>query len=212
MMAGIGQFDGKRIFDIVAAAALLLLSSPLILAVAVLLFCLNQGQVFFLQERPGYRQKIFKIIKFRTMSDGRDAQGQLLPDSERMTWWGRWIRNTSLDELPQLMNVLLGHMSLVGPRPLLKEYLPYYNATQQRRHEVRPGITGWAQVNGRNGISWEEKFDLDVWYVDHRSHRLDIKILMLTMCQVLRRSEVSQKDHVSMEPFRGTVNRVQLFK
>lgn len=204
-MKRLEQVEGKRVFDAVAAAALLLLSSPIILSVAIILFCFHDRQVFFLQERPGHRQRIFRIIKFKTMSDKRDAEGRLLPDKERMTLLGTWIRNSSLDELPQLINVLLGHMSLVGPRPLLKEYLPYYNGTQQRRHEVRPGITGWAQVNGRNGISWEEKFGLDVWYVDHRSLGLDIKILLLTLYKVLRRSGVSQKDHVSMEQFKGTV-------
>lgn len=198
--------EGKRFFDTIAAAVLLLLSSPVILSVCIILFFFNDKQVFFTQERPGYRQKIFKIVKFKTMSDKRDSQGRLLPDKDRMTLLGTWIRNSSLDELPQLVNVLLGQMSLVGPRPLLKEYLPYYNAIQQRRHEVKPGITGWAQVNGRNGISWEEKFDLDVWYVDHRSMALDIKIILLTLYKVLRQSGVSQKDHVSMEPFKGTIH------
>ena len=195
----------KRMMDVAVAAVLLLFFSPVILSVSALLFCTNKRQVFFLQERPGQHQKIFKIIKFKTMSDKRDGQGNLLPDRERLTWWGIWIRSYSLDELPQLINVLYGHMSLVGPRPLLKEYLPYYNAKQQRRHEVKPGITGWAQVNGRNGISWEEKFDLDIWYVDHQSLALDIKILVLTLYKVLFRSGVSQKDHVSMEPFRGSI-------
>jgi lipopolysaccharide/colanic/teichoic acid biosynthesis glycosyltransferase len=204
-MARAWRHQGKRLFDAVTAAALLLLIFPVLLLVGIVLFCFNDRQVFFLQERPGYRQKTFRIIKFKTMSDRRDDQGRLLPDKDRMTTLGSWIRNSSLDELPQLINVLLGHMSLVGPRPLLMEYLPFYNAEQQRRHEVRPGITGWAQINGRNGISWEEKFHLDVWYVDHCSIALDMKILLLTLSKVLRRSGISQKDHVSMEPFRGTV-------
>lgn len=195
----------KRMMDVAVAAVLLLFFSPVILSVSALLFCTNNRQVFFLQERPGHHQKTFKIIKFKTMSDKRDGQGNPLPDRERLTWWGIWIRSYSLDELPQLINVLYGHMSLVGPRPLLKEYLPYYNAKQQRRHEVKPGITGWAQVNGRNGISWEEKFDLDIWYVDYQSLALDIKILVLTLYKVLRRSGVAQKNHVSMEPFRGSI-------
>lgn len=204
-MTGIAHIDGKRIFDIVAAAVLLLLLSPVLLAIALALFFFNEKQVFFVQERPGYQQKIFSIIKFKTLSDKRDAQGLLLPDKERMTWWGGFMRSCSLDELPQLVNVLQGNMSLVGPRPLLKEYLPYYNATQQRRHEVRPGITGWAQVNGRNGISWEEKFELDVWYVDHRSLALDLKILWMTAFKVFQRSGVAQTNDVSMEPFKGTL-------
>lgn len=200
-----GMVGTKRVMDIAVAAVLLLFFSPVILSVGILLFCLNDRQVFFLQERPGQHQKIFKIIKFKTMSDKRDGQGNLLPDKDRITWWGTWMRSYSLDELPQLINVLRGNMSLVGPRPLLKEYLPYYNAAQRRRHEVKPGITGWAQVNGRNGITWEEKFDLDVWYVDRCSLTLDIKILWLTVYKVLRRSGVAQVDHVSMEPFKGTV-------
>lgn len=195
----------KRAMDIAVATILLLFFSPVLFSVGLLLYCFNDRQVFFLQDRPGQHQIIFKIIKFKTMSDKRDAQGNLLPDRERITWWGTWMRSYSLDELPQLINVLRGNMSLVGPRPLLTEYLPYYTAVQRRRHEVKPGITGWAQVNGRNGISWEEKFDLDVWYVDHYSLTLDIKILWLTVYKVLLRSGVAQVDHVSMEPFKGTV-------
>lgn len=198
------EFGGKRVFDTVSAAILLLLSSPVFLLLCLLLYCFNDRQVFFCQERPGYREKIFRIIKFKTMSDKRNADGGLLPDRERMTQLGTWIRSYSFDELPQLINVLLGHMSLVGPRPLLKEYLLHYNAMQRRRHEVRPGMTGWAQVNGRNGITWEQKFDLDVWYVDHRSLGLDIKILLLTFYKVLRRAGITQKGHVTVEPFKGT--------
>lgn len=194
--------NGKRLFDTVTAALLLVLLSPLFLAVYLALYCFNDKQVFFYQERPGINRKIFTIIKFKTMSDKRDSRGHLLPDKDRMTSLGKWIRSYSLDELPQLVNVLKGEMSLVGPRPLLKEYLPYFNAEQQRRHHVIPGITGWAQVNGRNGISWQEKFALDIWYVDHRSFRLDIRILLLTLHKVFRRSGISQTDHVSMEPFR----------
>ena len=156
-----------------------------------------------MQERPGKDEKIFKMIKFKTMNDKRDENGNLLPDSERLTTIGRWIRSLSLDEISQLINVLKGDMSLVGPRPLLVEYLPLYNETQRRRHEVRPGITGWAQVNGRNAISWEQKFDYDVWYVDHVSLSLDIKILMRTIRKVFQREGISSGTYVTMEPFSG---------
>lgn len=204
-MGKTGRNGSKRAMDIAAAIILLLFFSPVFFSLVLLLYCFNDRQVFFFQKRPGQNHKIFKIIKFKTMSDKRDAQGNLLPDRERITGWGTWMRSYSLDELPQLINVLRGDMSLVGPRPLLTEYLLYYNAVQQRRHDVKPGITGWAQVNGRNGISWEEKFDLDVWYVDHCSLVLDIKILWMTVHKVLRRSGVAQDDHVSMEPFKGTI-------
>lgn len=204
-MSKVGTTGSKRVMDIAAATILLLFFTPVFFFLGLLLYCFNDRQIFFFQERPGQHHKIFKIIKFKTMSDKRDAQGKLLPDRERITWWGTWMRSCSLDELPQLFNVLRGDMSLVGPRPLLTEYLSRYNAVQLRRHDVKPGITGWAQVNGRNGISWEEKFDLDVWYVDHCSLTLDLRILWLTVQKVLRRTDVAQKDHVSMEPFKGTV-------
>lgn len=195
---------GKGFFDKLGALSLLLLLSPMFLLVCFLLFFYNKGEVFFCQERPGLNSRIFKIIKFKTMSDARGLKGEVLPDADRMTPLGKWIRSLSLDELPQLLNVLKGEMSLVGPRPLLKEYLTVYTAVQQRRHEVKPGITGWAQVNGRNGISWEKKFALDVWYVEHQSFSLDVKILLLTLTQVFRREGITQDHHASMEPFKGT--------
>ena len=195
---------GKGFFDKLGALSLLLLLSPMFLLVCFLLFFYNKGEVFFCQERPGLNSRIFKIIKFKTMSDVRGLKGEVLPDADRMTPLGKWIRSLSLDELPQLLNVLKGEMSLVGPRPLLKEYLAVYTAVQQRRHEVKPGITGWAQVNGRNGISWEKKFALDVWYVEHQSFSLDVTILLLTLTQVFRREGITQDHHASMEPFKGT--------
>src|SRR5690554_287132 len=195
---------GKGFFDKLGALSLLLLLSPMFLLVCFLLFFYNKGEVFFCQERPGLNSRIFKIIKFKTMSDARGLKGEALPDADRMTPLGKWIRSLSLDELPQLLNVLKGEMSLVGPRPLLKEYLAVYTAVQQRRHDVKPGITGWAQVNGRNGISWEKKFALDVWYVEHQSFSLDVKILLLTLTQVFRREGITQDHHASMEPFKGT--------
>lgn len=165
---------------------------------------LPSGKSFFLQPRPGKQGKIFRIIKFKTMNDRKDKDGNLLPDAERLTGIGQWIRTTSLDEIPQLLNVVKGDMSLVGPRPLLPDYLPLYNEQQKRRHEVRPGITGWAQVHGRNTISWEKKFDLDVWYVDHLSLRVDLKILFLTIKKVCVREGISSDTSVTMEPFTGT--------
>ena len=159
--------------------------------------------LFFYQLRPGKGERIFKIIKFKTMNDRRDANGELLPDAERLTKIGAFVRKTSLDEIPQLLNVLKGDMSVIGPRPLLPQYLPLYNETQKRRHEVKPGITGWAQVNGRNAISWERKFELDVWYVDHLSFVLDLKILLLTVKKVFIREGISQEGQATMEAFRG---------
>lgn len=177
---------------------------PLFLLVTLCLYLANQGKPFFFQPRPGKDEKIFKVIKFKTMNDKVDLQGNLLPDADRLTAVGSFVRKTSLDEIPQLLNVIKGDMSLVGPRPLLVEYLPLYNAVQQRRHKVRPGITGWAQVNGRNAISWERKFELDVWYVDHLSFTLDIKILWLTVMKVFKREGISQEGQVTMEKFKGT--------
>jgi lipopolysaccharide/colanic/teichoic acid biosynthesis glycosyltransferase len=159
--------------------------------------------VLFVQQRPGLRGRPFKLLKFRTMMDGRDAQGRLLPDAERLTPFGRFLRSSSLDELPELFNVLKGDMSLVGPRPLLMEYLPRYTPEQARRHDVRPGITGWAQVNGRNALSWEEKFKLDVWYVDHQSFALDLKILWMTLFRVFQRKSISAEGHATMPKFMG---------
>lgn len=195
----------KRLFDLVAAVlALLLLALPM-LPVFVLVRVRLGSPVLFRQTRPGLHGEPFTMYKFRTMTDARDAQGNPLPDAERLTPFGQWLRATSLDELPELFNVLKGDMSLVGPRPLLMEYLPLYSPEQARRHEVRPGITGWAQVNGRNALSWEEKFKLDVWYVDRRSFWLDTKILFLTLKKVLMREDISAEGHVTAEKFRGNI-------
>ncbi|HXH64744.1 MAG TPA: sugar transferase [Mariprofundaceae bacterium] len=194
----------KRMFDLVLSLILLLLLSPLIAFVALLVRVSLGSPVLFRQVRPGLHGQPFEIYKFRTMTDRRDAGGEPFPDADRLTSFGRLLRRTSLDELPQLFNVLKGDLSFVGPRPLLMEYLPLYSAEQARRHEVRPGITGWAQVNGRNALSWEERFRLDVWYVDHRSFRLDMKILWLTLLRVIRSDGVNQPGHATMDKFRGT--------
>lgn len=193
----------KRLIDFLAAFFGLLLLSPIFIVVMVALFVANQGKPFFFQERPGKHARIFKIIKFKSMNDKKDKEGNLLPDAERLTKVGSFVRKTSLDEIPQLINVLKGDMSLIGPRPLLVEYLPLYNAFQKRRHEVRPGITGWAQVNGRNAISWEQKFVLDVWYVDHISFRTDMKIFVMTIKKVFKREGISQEGEATMEFFKG---------
>jgi len=194
----------KRLFDFVIALLGLIVLSPLFLILWIWLSIANKGAgAFFVQERPGKDEKIFKVIKFKTMNDKRDENGNLLPDRERLTTIGRWIRSLSLDEIPQLINVLKGDMSLIGPRPLLVEYLPLYNETQRRRHEVRPGMTGWAQVNGRNAISWQQKFDYDVWYVDHVSLSLDFKILLRTVEKVFEREGINSGTHATMEPFQG---------
>ncbi len=177
--------------------------SPILLLLALLIRAKLGSPVIFRQVRPGKDGAPFTMYKFRTMTDARDAQGQLLPDKDRLPPFGRFLRASSMDELPELLNVLKGEMSLVGPRPLLMEYLPLYSAEQIRRHEVRPGITGWAQVNGRNAISWDEKFRLDVWYVDHQSLRLDARILWMTVMKVAGRSGISQEGHATMEKFRG---------
>jgi lipopolysaccharide/colanic/teichoic acid biosynthesis glycosyltransferase len=195
----------KRALDVAAAAAGLLLLSPVLAATALSVRLSIGSPVLFRQQRPGLHGRPFTLLKFRTMRDARDAAGDLLPDEARMSRLGRLLRSTSLDELPALWNVLRGEMSLVGPRPLLMEYLPLYTPEQARRHEVRPGITGWAQVNGRNAISWEEKFHLDVWYVDHRTLRLDLKILLLTLKKVFQRQGISQEGHATMAKFRGSV-------
>ncbi|MDX5385792.1 MAG: sugar transferase [Alteromonadaceae bacterium] len=194
----------KRIFDILASAFGLLLLSPVILIVAWQVRRKLGSPVFFRQTRPGLNGKPFEMVKFRTMRDAVDENGKPLPDSERITPFGRFLRSTSLDELPELWNVLKGDMSLVGPRPLLMEYLPLYSKEQYRRHEVRPGVTGWAQVNGRNAISWEDKFRLDVWYVDNQSLWLDVKILFLTVKRVLVRDGISGDGEVTMSKFTGS--------
>lgn len=193
----------KRLLDIVLALAGLIVLAPLMLMVAWLVARRLGSPVLFRQQRPGLHGRPFTMIKFRTMRDAVDAQGHALPDSERLTAFGLWLRATSLDELPELWNVLKGDMSLVGPRPLLMEYLPLYSPEQARRHEVRPGVTGWAQINGRNAISWDDKFRLDVWYVDHRSLRLDLRILWLTVRRVLARDGISQQGQVTAEKFSG---------
>ncbi|MDL3983929.1 sugar transferase [Shewanella xiamenensis] len=196
----------KRFFDILISSLALIIFFP-ILIFLVFKIKNNLGKpVFFHQMRPGLNGEPFKMIKFRTMKDAFDAKGNLLPDSERMTSFGLKLRNSSLDELPELWNVFKGEMSLVGPRPLLIEYLPLYSKDQMRRHEVRPGITGWAQINGRNAISWEDKFKLDVWYVDNHSFWLDLKILLLTIKKVLIKEGISANDHVTMPKFEGTRN------
>jgi len=194
----------KSLFDFLAAFMGLLVLSPIFILTTIALAIANDGKPFFFQKRPGRKSRVFSIIKFKTMNDGTDAFGSLLPDSQRLTRVGAIVRKTSLDEIPQLLNVLKGDMSLVGPRPLLTQYLPLYNDVQKRRHEVKPGITGWAQVNGRNAISWEEKFKLDVWYVDNQSFWLDLKIIWLTIRKVLVREGINQDGQATMEPFRGS--------
>ena len=194
----------KRILDFSIAFVSLICLSPLLLVVTILLLIANKGAgAFFLQERPGKDAKIFKIIKFKTMTDERDADGKLLPDAQRLTRVGRFVRSTSIDELPQLINVLKGDMAIIGPRPLLKEYLERYSPEQARRHEVRPGITGWAQCHGRNSLSWSEKFKLDVWYVDHCSFITDVKVILYTINKVISRDGISQDGQATMEVFKG---------
>ena len=194
----------KRLFDIIISFTALVCLSPILVVVTIWLHFANKGAgAFFLQERPGKNAKVFKIIKYKTMTDERDENGQLLPDAARLTKVGRFVRSTSIDELPQLINVLKGDMSLIGPRPLLIQYLPLYSPTKARRHEVRPGITGWAQCNGRNAISWQDKFALDVWYVDNVSLITDIKIIFITIKKVLVRSDISSATSATMEPFNG---------
>ena len=194
----------KRIIDFCVALVALVRISPVLIVVAIWLHFANKGAgAFFLQERPGLHGKIFKIIKYKTMTDERDAEGNLLPDKDRLTAVGKFVRSTSIDELPQLINVLKGDMALVGPRPLLPEYLPLYSIEQARRHEVRPGITGWAQCHGRNAITWADKFKLDVWYVNNCTFLTDIKILIRTINTVLNRNGISQEGNATMEPFNG---------
>lgn len=193
----------KRLIDLTLALIGFTVFAPIFLAITLILFISNRGKAFFTQQRPGKNGKLFYVIKFRTMNDRRDSNGKLLPDHQRLTIVGRLVRTTSLDEIPQLINVIKGDMSLVGPRPLLVKYLPLYNESQARRHEVRPGITGWAQINGRNAISWEQKFDYDVWYVGHISFWLDIKILWHTIIKVFKREGINSETTATMEPFMG---------
>lgn len=193
----------KRIFDLIIALSILLILLPVVVVVGVLIRLKLGSPIFFTQERPGLGGEPFKMVKFRTMLNSKDEQGNLLSDAERMTKFGAFLRSTSLDELPGLYNVVRGDMSLVGPRPLLVDYLPLYSREQARRHEVRPGITGWAQINGRNTLGWVEKFELDVWYVDNRSFWLDVKILFLTVKKVFVKEGISADGHVTIEPFKG---------
>ena len=198
------KFFFKRVLDFSVVFCVLLLIWPILLLITVWLHFANKGAgAFFFQRRPGQEGKIFKVIKFKTMTDERDEYGKLLPDADRLTKVGRFVRSTSIDELPQLINVLKGDMALIGPRPLLPQYLSLYSKEQARRHEVRPGITGWAQVNGRNAISWTKKFELDVWYVDHCSFLLDLKIFFLTIKKVFIREGISQEGQATMEFFNG---------
>ena len=202
----------KRLIDFLIVLNVLLIIWPILLIIIIWLHFANKGAgVFFTQERPGKGGKIFKVIKFKTMTDERDADGNLLPDADRLTNVGRFVRSTSIDELPQLINVLKGDMALIGPRPLLVQYLPLYSKEQARRHDVRPGITGWAQVNGRNAISWTKKFELDVWYVDHCSFWLDVKIIFLTIKKVFVREGISQEGQATMEFFTGIIKRICIY-
>lgn len=195
----------KRILDVMISGLVLLVIGWLLVLIAVFLHFANKGAgTFFLQERPGKDERIFKVIKFKTMTDERDAEGNLLPDAQRLTKVGRFVRSTSIDELPQLINVFKGDMSLIGPRPLLVQYLPLYSKEQHRRHEVRPGISGWAQCHGRNAISWTEKFRLDVWYVDHCTLWTDIRIVFITIKNVLMRKDINSEEAATMYPFNGT--------
>ena len=194
----------KPLLDYTGAAVLLIVLSPLLLSAMAVVYVTLGRPLFFTQKRPGYHEELFEIIKLRTMDNARDENGELLSDAERLKGAGKMIRSLSLDELPQLFNVLRGEMSFIGPRPLLVEYLPLYTKEQNRRHDVKPGITGWAQVNGRNAISWKEKFDFDRYYVDHCSFRLDLQIMMMTVKKVFQREGVSASDHVTVEKFNGS--------
>lgn len=195
----------KRFFDFIISFTALLCLSPLLILTAIGLHFANKGAgAFFVQQRPGLKGKVFNIIKFKTMTDERDSEGNLLPDGERITPLGQFLRSTSIDELPQLINVLKGDMAIVGPRPLLVKYLPLYSKEQARRHDVRPGITGWAQCHGRNAVSWTQKFAYDVWYVDNLSFATDVKTILLTVRKVLKRDGISQDGNATMEPFNGS--------
>lgn len=193
----------KRILDFILSIIGIILLSPITLIVIICLAILNRGSIFFFQDRPKKRGEIFKVIKFKTMNDKKDIHGELLSDAERLTSFGKFVRKTSLDEIPQLINVLKGDMSLVGPRPLLPEYLPLFSEEQKKRHNVKPGITGWAQVNGRNAISYTKKFELDVWYVENISFMLDVKILFMTVKKVIKSEDISASNHATIEKFNG---------
>lgn len=195
----------KRLLDIIISSVALIILSPVLLVVAILVRCKLGSPVIFHQERPGYHEKIFRLCKFRTMTDERDADGNLLPDAVRLTRFGKILRATSLDELPELWNILKGDMSLIGPRPLLVKYLPLYNERQRHRHDVKPGLTGWAQVNGRNAISWEERFELDLYYVQNLSFRFDLKIILKTILVVFRHNDINSNNDATMEAFTGTM-------
>ena len=193
----------KRSLDIIVSFTALVLALPLLITITLILYLANQGKPFFYQQRPGKNGRIFKIVKFKSMNDKKGSDGKLLPDVERITTFGNFVRKSSLDELPQLWNVLKGDMSLIGPRPLLVSYLPLYSEEQNKRHLVKPGITGWAQVNGRNTISWDKKFEYDVWYVNHISFALDMKIYFMTLQKVIKRADISASDNTTMERFVG---------
>lgn len=196
----------KPLLDVLAASIGLLLLSPFFILTTLALSLSNAGKPFFFQQRPGKKERIFNVIKFKTMNDRKDKEGKLLPDKFRLTKIGKFVRKTSLDEIPQLLNVLKGDMSLIGPRPLLVRYLPFYNDEQKRRHEVKPGVTGWAQVNGRNALTWEEKFKLDVWYVDHISLSLDIQIFFKTLKKVFNSEGITAQGEATTKPFKGSEN------
>ena len=198
------KFFFKRFFDVAIALIALVLFSPVFFLVFLLLLSSNQGNPFFFQKRPGLKGKIFKVIKFKTMNEKRDAHGSLLPDAKRLTKLGIFLRKTSFDEVPQVINILKGDMSIIGPRPLLPEYLPLYNKTQKKRHDVKPGITGWAQINGRNAISWKKKFEYDVWYVENRSFLLDVKIFFKTFLKVVKSEGVNKEGEVTTTKFKGS--------
>ncbi|MCW8933009.1 MAG: sugar transferase [Gammaproteobacteria bacterium] len=193
----------KRLFDFIVSLFALIILSPLFIVLSITVIKKIGRPIFFRQERPGHNGVIFMMFKFRTMLETKDEEGNYLSDEQRLTSFGQWLRSTSLDELPELWNVLKGDMSFVGPRPLLVEYLPLYNKMQKRRHQIKPGITGWAQINGRNAISWDEKFNLDVWYVDNHTFFLDLKIIFTTFMKVIKRSDISYGEHVTMEKFKG---------
>ena len=194
----------KRVLDIVCALLALTVFSPLFLALMIIGTIEMKGNPFFTQERPGYKEKLFKLIKFRTMTNEKDENGNLLPDEARLNGYGKFLRSTSLDELPEAINILIGNMSVIGPRPLLVRYLPLYNTEQHRRHDVKPGLSGWAQVNGRNTVSWEDKFKMDVWYADHVSFLLDTKIVLMTIGKFIKREGISSETSVTMEEFKGS--------